>query len=258
MMKENFPLKSDSFQLFNNYYDLLYHEKDYEAETEYACDILRSYNSSSRHLLELGFGTGNYSKHLSARGYKITGIEKSEHMVTLAKAKAIPHFLPIVDDITTFTLNKKFDAAISLFHVMSYLTKNTKVISCLKQVCRHLKRKGIFIFDVWYTPAVYSQQPASKVKHVNTDTYEITRIAEPQVNYEENIVEVNYLLIIKNKISCHHEVLKETHYLRHFSTPEIKLLANLSGFDLVRSEEFLTAKQPCNDTWGVCYILQKK
>jgi hypothetical protein len=45
--------------------------------------------------------------------------------------------------------------------------------------------------------------------------------------------------------------------LRHYSTPELKLFAELSGFTLIKTEEFFTAKKPGADTWGVCYILQK-
>ncbi len=75
--------------------------------------------------------------------------------------------------------------------------------------------------------------------------------------HEKNIVEVNYEMIIKNKLNNEYELLKEAHSMRHFSTPEIEMLADLSGFTLLKSEEFLTGKNPGADTWGVCYILQK-
>lgn len=257
MMDDKLVQDSASFQLFNNYYDLLYNEKDYEKETEYVTGILKGHNAKANKLLELGFGTGNYSKQLSDAGFRVTGVEKSEHMVAIAKSKAIPHFVPVLDDISSFKLNKKFDAVLSLFHVISYLTKNQKVIACFKQVHQHLKKNGIFIFDVWYTPAVYSQQPRNTSKHTETEQYEITRLAEPVIDYEENVVHVKYQLNVKNKITGQNEVLNETHSMRHFSSPEIKLMAKLSGFKLVHAEEFFTAKQPCAETWGVCYILQK-
>ncbi len=227
MMNDKLSQTSGSFQLFNNYYDLLYHEKNYEEETKYVTGLIKNFKLNSYNFLELGSGTGNYSKHLSDQGYKITGIEKNENMVALAKAKAIPNFEPVVGDITTFSVKKKFDVVVSLFHVISYLTENSKVISCFKQVYKHLKKNGIFIFDVWYTPAVYAQQPRNNIKRIDTDDYEITRIAEPLVNCEENVVQVNYQMIVKNKITRKHEVLNETHSMRHFSSPEIKMMAKL-------------------------------
>lgn len=256
-MTETLSPNIDSFEHFNNYYDLLYNEKEYERETAYVSDILKDYNTHTRNILELGFGTGNYSKYLSKAGYNITGVERSEHMVALAKEKRLANFSPVAGDITTFNLSKKFDAAVSLFHVISYLTDNNKVIACLRHVHKHLKKNGIFVFDVWYTPAVYTQQPRTAIKRIETTDYEITRVAEPLVNYEQNVVQVNYQLIVKNKLTGQHQVLNETHSMRHFSTPEIKTMAELAGFTLVRSEEFFTAKQPGADTWGVCFILQK-
>ena len=256
-MMNDSPSLPAAFSIINNYYDLIYQEKDYANETKYVIDILNANSSNVHHLLELGFGTGNYSKYFANAGYIVTGVEKCKSMVALAKAKSIPNFFPVTGDITNFSFKKKFDAAISLFHVISYLTKNKDVLLCFRQVSKHLRKNGLFIFDVWYTAAVYSQQPRNTTKNISTDTYDIKRMAEPIVLYEQNIIQINYQLLIKNKLTQHVEELKEVHCMRHFSTPEIKLMAKLSGFRLVNAEEFLTAKKPGADTWGVCYTLRK-
>ena len=250
-------MNSNSFHKISEYYDLLYQEKDYAKESKYVIENLNYYNADAIELLELGFGTGNYSLHLINAGYTITGIEKNPEMVTLAKSKSIKNFTPFVDDIRSFNLNRTFHAAFSLFHVISYLTENENVLSCFRQVAKHLKKNGLFIFDVWYTPAVYSQLPQNKIKQVSNDVYDITRTAKPEIFYEQNVVKVNYDVEIKQKTSQHTEVFNETHFMRHFSSPEIKLLAELSGFKVVKGEELLTSKTPDASTWGVCYILQK-
>lgn len=248
---------SEAFKNVNSYYDLLYHDKDYEKETAYIIDLIKEINSEAKHILELGSGTGNYSRYLCKAGFRVTGIELSEQMAHVAKTKSISGFEVLVDNITSFELDAEFDAAVSLFHVISYLTKEQQVLSCLKQVHKHLKPKGVFIFDVWYTPAVYSIKPQIRVKRCSDSEMEITRIAEPTVLYQKNIVEVDYQMFIKNKPGETYNCIKEKHSMRHFSTPEIELMAKLSGFKVVRSESFLTAQPPSNKTWGVCYVLQK-
>jgi hypothetical protein len=45
--------------------------------------------------------------------------------------------------------------------------------------------------------------------------------------------------------------------MRHFSIPEIGLLAEHTGFKILKTEEFLTASDPSERTWGVCIILKK-
>jgi hypothetical protein len=49
----------------------------------------------------------------------------------------------------------------------------------------------------------------------------------------------------------------ETHPMRHFSLPEIDLLASMCGFECISAEEFLSGKTAGEDTWGVCVTLKK-
>jgi hypothetical protein len=45
--------------------------------------------------------------------------------------------------------------------------------------------------------------------------------------------------------------------MRHFSLPEIDLLANAHGFERVNTEEFLTGNPAGENTWGVCVTLKR-
>jgi len=256
-MEDKLLQQAGSFSSFNAYYDLLYRDKPYQQETLYIDALLQEYGKDPVELLELGSGTGNYAQYLCKAGYNVTGIEKSAEMVAVAQLKRIPRFFPIVDDITTFSINRKFDVAVSLFHVISYLTENADILSCFRRVSQHLQKDGMFVFDAWYTPAVYTQRPETRVKHIHTGDGELVRIAEPTVLVEKNVVRVDYTLMVKSDQNESHKMLKETHFMRHFSTTEIQLFAELSGLVLIGTEEFLTKKKPSENTWGVCFILKK-
>jgi len=45
--------------------------------------------------------------------------------------------------------------------------------------------------------------------------------------------------------------------MRHFSLPEIDIVAGVHGFERVAAEEFLTGNVPSESTWGVCVILKR-
>lgn len=243
---------------YSRYYDLLYKDKDYAAEAVYIANLIRSECPLAKKMLELGCGTGNHAAQLCKSGFEVTGLERSEEMVTLAKQKKIPGFNPLAGDIENFELEEKFDVAISLFHVISYLNKNESLVSCLTATSQHLNTGGIFIFDVWYSPAVNHLMPTERTKNMDDDHINVTRHAIPVIHYNENVVDVNYEIIIKEKTSGATEVHREKHPMRHFSIPEIDLLAKLTGFNIIKVEEFLTANHPGKDTWGVCFMLQKK
>jgi len=247
-----------NFNLYSKYYDLLYKHKDYKAESDYVFNALNEYDKNIESILELGCGSGAHANFLSKKGLEITGIERSESMVQEAIDKDIPNFNPLIADITNFKIDKQFDAVISLFHVISYLTDNESLINCFKLTNQHLKQDGMFLFDIWYSPAVYVQKPETRIKRLENNDIKITRIAESQINYNSNIVDVHFEVNILNKHNNRLEIINEKHPMRHFSILELDLLAQLTGFEIIKAEEFLTHNIPNENTWGVCVILKKK
>jgi SAM-dependent methyltransferase len=247
-----------NFNQYSLYYDLLYRDKDYKGESDYVIELISEFNINASSIIELGCGTGSHAKYLSQSGFNITGIERSEEMVKEANLKNISNFDPIVGDICNFELNKKFDAAISLFHVISYLTDNNSLINCFKRVNQHLKPNGVFLFDIWFTPAVYSLKPDTRIKRLEDENISILRIAESKCNFETNVVEVQFDVCIIDKKTNEVQVFNEIHPMRHFSLPELELLAKLTGFKMVKSEEFKTKKLPDDKTWGVNIVFKKE
>jgi hypothetical protein len=71
-------------------------------------------------------------------------------------------------------------------------------------------------------------------------------------------VDVNYTVFARDIASGAVQTLTETHPMRHFSLPELDLLAAESGFERLTAEAFLSGDQPSEDTWGVCVVLKKQ
>lgn len=246
-----------NFNNYAKYYDLLYKDKDYKAESDYVYACLKKNNPTIKSILELGSGSGNHAEYLTKSKLSITGIERSDVMVKESLNKKIQNFNPLVGDITQFELHQTFDAVISLFHVISYLTGNESLVSCFKSVHHHLNPNGLFLFDIWFTPAVYSQKPETRIKRLGNEAISILRIAESKIDFIDNIVNVNFEVHIEEKETGKIEIVKEVHPMRHFSIPELELLASLTGFKVIQTEEFLTKRELSDTTWGVCVILQK-
>ncbi len=248
---------STNFQDYSKYYDLLYKDKDYKGESDYVLHKLKKINPNIHSVLELGCGSGNHAQYLCNSGLEVTGIERSEDMIKEALKKNVSGFTPTQGDISAYSLGKTFDAAISLFHVISYLNKNEELIECFRTTYEHLNDNGVFLFDIWYTPAVLTQRPETRVRKLEDENVKITRIAQSSMNHESNVVNVNFEVFIENKISHTSSTLEETHPMRHFSVNEIDLLAKLTGFKILEKEEFLSSQPASEKTWGVCFILQK-
>lgn len=243
------------FRSYGAYYDLLYKDKDYEAEVDYVDQLLQRVGMTGNHLLELGSGSGKHGALFAQRGYRIHGIERSEDLIRLSQP--VEGFSCEQGDIRDFNLGKTFDAVLALFHVMSYQVENRDVEAVFKQVERHLKPGGIFVCDIWYSPAVLKQGPEVRLKRVTGNGLDISRIAEPFNVPNENRVDVNYTLFVHDTADNRCDVLKETHAMRHFSLPELDLWAAGNGFERIVAEEFLSGKNPGEDTWGVCLAFKR-
>lgn len=243
------------FNAYSRYYDMLYQDKDYVAEAEYIASLLERFDVLGKRLLEFGSGTGKHGRLLAKRGYEVTGIERSAEMV--ARAEAAPGFSSQQGDICTVQLGQTFDAVLSLFHVVSYQTTNDAVQAVFARAAEHLEPGGLFVFDVWYSPAVYARKPEMRLKRMADEALEITRIAEPVLHPNENRVDVNYTIFARDLASGVVEIMTETHPMRHFSLPELDLLAKMNGFTVVATEEPITGSRPSEVTWGVCLILKR-
>lgn len=246
---------SSVFNLYSRYYNLLYQDKDYVGEADYIKALLTRMGIAHGNLLEFGSGTGKHGSLLANRGYHVHGVERSAEMV--AQAISVHGFTCEQGDIRTIQLNKTFDAVLSLFHVISYQITNASLNAVFTRAREHLKPGGLFIFDFWYSPAVYSQQPSVRIKRMGDDQVEIVRLAEPVIYPNQNRVDVSYTIFSRDLVGGGLETNNETHSMRHFSLPEIDLLAATNGFQLIGAEEFLTGKPADENTWGVCVILKK-
>jgi len=244
--------------LFNSgeYYDLFYKDKDYENEARCIHKKLIENNIKGKRLLELGCGTGKHAKILSEFGYEILGIEKSIQMIN--SAEKIKNFECRQGDITKIKLQEKFDSVISLFHVISYQVTNESLFSVFKTAYQSLEENGLFLFDVWYGPAVLHQKPTIRVKKIKTESNYITRIAEPELLVNNNQVNVKYTFYDLNSNSNQLKITEEIHPMRYFSIPELKFFAQNTGFEVIDYKELLTGASPSLDTWGICFILKKK
>ena len=157
-------------------------------------------------------------------------------------------------DIRNINISRKFDAVISLFHVISYQTTNEDLVSTFKTVKKHLKKDGVFLFDCWYGPCVLTDRPEPRSKQITENNICITRDARPRIYPNRNIVDVNYHFTVQHAESNEVEEYDECHSMRYLFLPEIEMLLSSAGMKLLECKEWITMNEPGTDTWAVCCV----
>ena len=135
--------------LYSQYYDLFYSDKDYSAEVDYINSLIQANNKNINSLLDMGCGTGKHAELFCNKGYTVHGIDLSEDMLKIAENRRIGKENKLSfshSNIQNLSLNKKFDVVVSLFHVMSYQNSNSELFKAFEVAKKHLKDDGIFIF----------------------------------------------------------------------------------------------------------------
>jgi len=245
------------------YYDRLYREKDYAAEAAFVLALVRKHCPQAQSLLELGCGTGTHAAHLSASGVSMHGVDCSAPMLELARARREGLPREIAErmvfshgDVRQMRIAETFDAVVSLFHVVSYQTSNEDLRRCFATAKHHLKPGGVFVFDCWYGPAVLSDPPQVRIKRWEDNGTSITRIAEPTLRPNDNLVDVDYTIFVLNPASAATQTLRELHRMRYLFQPEVEMLASLEKLEMVEARGWMSQTEPGLNSWNACFVVR--
>lgn len=250
------------FDAYAAYYDLLYHDKNYQTESDFVhAQMTRHGVPTGGQILELGCGTGKHAECFARMGYTLHGVDMSPPMIDAANARkpadVAAQLKFTVGDVRDVRVAKQYDAVISLFHVASYQTTNTDLVAMFRTAEAHLKPGGVFLFDCWYGPAVLTDRPVVRVKRMSNETFDVMRIAEPVIYPNENKVDVNYTVQVKKKGAERVGEFSELHSMRYLFTPEVAMLLSQSGMNLVENLEWVTGCTSGFGSWTVTFIATK-
>ena len=237
-------------------YDILYADKDYGAECDLIEHVFGTYGDGPvSSVIDLGCGTGTHTLALSARGYTVTGVERSPGMLARARKK-----LSAMKgngrvqferrDIRDLRLPQRFDAALMMFAVLGYQLDNRDVFGALHTARLHLRSGGLIMMDLWYGPAVLHQHPSERVKAMKTPEGQIIRVARSELNVARHACSVTYHIwrIADGRVVAEDE---ETHRMRYFFPMELHLFLESAGFTLLRLGAFPEFdRDPDETTWN--------
>lgn len=252
---------------YASFYDLLYADKDYDAECDFieaAFGRFSSFRVSK--VLDLGCGTGNHAWRLAQRGYRVIGVDLSEPMLRLAWNKKSYIKLPpgnhqplfLRANIKELNLRFQADATLAMFAVLSYQTDEADIRAFLESVARHLRKDGLFLADFWYGPAVEAIKPEPRKKIIPFPGGKLTREAEAELIASEHLCLVRYHLTVDKPAEAVSPEFTETHRMRYFFEEELRSLLPEVGLGLVSLTAFGNLDhKPDATTWNAFLVAKK-
>ncbi len=247
-------------EVYAGQYDGLYASKNYPSECDLIEDAVKRHATNKpTTLLDVGCGTGGHAIELGRRGYAVTGVDLSQHMVNLAADKSTelpPSQRPkwVCGDVRKFEIGCQYDLAIMMFAVVGYLTTNDDVLAGLRNVRRHLKPGALFVCDFWYGPSVLAVRPTDRVREVTTPNGKVIRAANTTLDIVNHTADVSFKLWTLEHARLLGEA-SETHRLRYFFPQEFALFLSCAGFQLQSLSAFPSLDSPLtSESWNALVV----
>ena len=253
------------FDRYARYYDLLYRDKDYAAEARFVHDRIVRRGIKPGWLLDLGSGSGRHAIEFARLGCEVKGYDQSSAMVASAqkRADALPRDVRSrvafrVADIQNLREPGTYDAVVSLFHVICYLTADEQLTTVFDMAADRLGSGGLLFFDFWYGPAVLADPPVRRQKHLEDRKITVDRTAEPYLDAARHLVTIDYELQIRERGAEKVTTIRERHVMRYFNRPELEDKLRRSGFDIVETGRWMDDQAPDEHSWYVWLMARKR
>ncbi|MGT2743249.1 class I SAM-dependent DNA methyltransferase [Streptococcus plurextorum] len=140
-----------NYQKFASVYDAIMDDSLYDQWTDFS---LRHFPKDKKTLLELACGTGIQSIRFAQAGFKVTGLDLSADMLTIAKKRAVSanQKIDFVEgNMLDLSHVGKFDLVTCYSDSICYMQDEAEVGDVFREVFNVLEDGGVFIFDVHST-----------------------------------------------------------------------------------------------------------
>ena len=181
-----------------NYYDEIYHFKNYQKEAGKIETLVQQHKKSSgNRLLDVACGTGNHIAYLK-QNYNVEGLDFSPEMLRLARKKH-PDVAFHQGDMTSFKLKIRFDVITCLFSAIGHVKTKTRMRRAVRNMANHLQPRGLMILEPWITPANFRKGQIGW-DFVDKPHLKIARINISKVKGPISAFEYHYLIGTTGKV----------------------------------------------------------
>ena len=173
------------------YYDALYHFKDYGAACNQLHQLIQRYNPAAKTLLDVACGTGKHLEYLKDR-YDAAGLDLNPELLAVARKRS-PNVTFHQGDMTNFNLATTFDVVVCLFSSIGYVqtVENlNKAVTCFTQ---HLNPGGLLVLEPWITPENYWVNKIT-ANFVDQPNLKIAWMYTSQLKGLTSVFDINYLV----------------------------------------------------------------
>lgn len=241
--------REKAYDALADWFEYLNDDCGYEKWSQYLISALGQY--PVRKGLDIGCGSGRFTRALSAAGYEMTGLDVSSAMLSRAEALSRKEGRKIrwlLGDIARFRTPEKFDFALAVNDCFNYISKE-KLSAAFKNVRGALHKEGVFLFDV-SSPRKFREKIADTV--CADDREDVTYLSFNSIEGDEVTMDVT--LFVRRPDGAFDR--RDERHVQYIHTPdEIREVLKQNGFLPLREEGFLGEAEETSDR--ICFLARR-
>lgn len=137
------------------WYDALYEAlgKDADAEAASLLELARAeLGRTPASWLDVGCGTGRHLAVIAGEVPEVVGVDTSDAMLDVARARLGSHVELFRADQRTLDLGRQFDVVTSLFSSIGYVDNRDEAVATIARLASHVAPGGILLVEPWIDP----------------------------------------------------------------------------------------------------------
>ena len=216
---------TDPYERLAGVYDEIVVDPCYGRWAAFLDEVWGADDAGVRTVLDVCCGTGLMASELVARGYRITGVDASAAMLARARELLGPDVLLVEETLPDLTIDAVFDAAVSTFDGLNYLTP-AELRRTLVTLADRIRPDGWLVFDV-HTDAMLEFTLANPVVEGEADghRFAITSIVDARARTCDTRIAVTR--------DSDGDAFTEHHRQHFFTDGQIRGALAAAGFEVV-------------------------
>lgn len=247
-----------SYERFAYIYDYLMQDVPYERWLDYVNKQVKASSIPVHDVLDIACGTGELSLRLAKNGYNVTGVDLSEDMLMIAQEKSFEENVKLSlfqQDMSKLDSLGEFDLITIFCDSLNYLKDEQDVENTFKGVYHHLKRDGLFLFDIH---SIFKMTQIF-INQTFTHTDEsVSYIWECFPGESPNSVEHELTFFVLDEETNLYERVEELHKQRTYPVLMMKNMLSNAGFEVLGVSADFSEDEPTDQSERIFFACRKK
>jgi len=243
--------QSDPYAALAEIYDFAMRHVNYGRWARYVHAVFERHGFHPKTVLDVACGTGTLALELSHSGYTMSGVDREEAMLAVARRKADRAHADIAferRDMRSLDDLGPFDAVLCLYDSINYLCEQEEIATFFQNIRRILRADGPLVFDICternslgYFRDSTERERGSGFSYTRNCRY------DPEARIQFNHFQIRF--------DGKREVFEETHSQRIYRFAEMLELIEESPFELLAAYDGFSFRPGSEDANRIHFVL---